>query len=180
MRTLIDLNGQKFGKWTVLSINRTDKGKVTWKCRCECGQEKNVLGYNLVSKKSISCRKCVVRPKGSSSPNFKGYGDIPMDYWTNIIRGALKRNLSVSITLQDIWKLFLKQDKKCALTQRPLFFNSVYGKYDGNASLDRIDSLKGYELDNIQWIHKNINWMKGNFSQQEFINECRFVAKYAN
>ena len=45
------------------------------------------------------------------------------------------------------------------------------------ASLDRIDSTKGYSKDNIQWVHKDINCMKMDFSQQYFIDLCVKVAK---
>lgn len=55
--SIIDITNQKFGKWTVLY--KTDKrnagGAVYWHCRCECGQEKDVLGTSLRSGKSLSC-----------------------------------------------------------------------------------------------------------------------------
>ena len=43
-------------------------------------------------------------------------------------------------------------------------------------SLDRIDSLKGYAIDNVQWVHKDINKMKNIHSQPAFINICKLVA----
>ncbi len=45
------------------------------------------------------------------------------------------------------------------------------------ASLDRIDSTKGYTLDNIQWIHKDLNKMKMNFANDYFIKTCKLVAE---
>ena len=43
MKTKIDLTGQIFGKWTVLEEikDKVDRRRY-WKCRCECGFEKNV------------------------------------------------------------------------------------------------------------------------------------------
>lgn len=57
---------------------------------------------------------------------------------------------------------------------------STYGypeKWDttGTASLDRIDSSKGYIKGNIQWVHKDINKMKNNYNQAYFINLCALV-----
>jgi hypothetical protein len=46
----------------------------------------------------------------------------------------------------------------------------------GTASLDRIDSSKGYEEGNIQWVHKHINFMKRTYSQEYFIDMCKKVA----
>ena len=55
--TEIDLTGQQFGKWTVLY--KTDKrnagGVIYWHCKCECGNEKDVLGTSLRQKRSLSC-----------------------------------------------------------------------------------------------------------------------------
>ena len=36
------------------------------------------------------------------------------------------------------------------------------------ASLDRIDSSKGYTEDNIQWVHKDVNQMKMDLPEQRF------------
>lgn len=46
------------------------------------------------------------------------------------------------------------------------------------ASLDRIDSSKGYVLGNIQWVHKDINKMKLDYDQDYFIDICRRIAEY--
>jgi len=51
----IEITGQKFGMFTVLG-RAENRGKNTaWKCVCECGNEKDVLTYNLISGKSKSC-----------------------------------------------------------------------------------------------------------------------------
>ena len=46
------------------------------------------------------------------------------------------------------------------------------------ASLDRIDSDGAYTIDNVQWIHKDINRMKSNLKQENFIEYCRLIALY--
>ena len=46
------------------------------------------------------------------------------------------------------------------------------------ASLDRIDSTRGYTVDNIQWIHKDLNRMKWNLPNDYFINICTLVANH--
>ncbi len=54
-----ELNGQRFGKLTVL--HQTEKPQssntdgVYWLCRCDCGQETVVLASNLVSGHTKSC-----------------------------------------------------------------------------------------------------------------------------
>lgn len=50
-----DLTGKRFGKLTVLG-RVGDVGKNTaWLCKCDCGEIKNILSYNLSSGKSKSC-----------------------------------------------------------------------------------------------------------------------------
>ena len=52
----INLQGQRFGKWTVLSYEgHTDEGIALWRCRCDCGREGIVLSSNLRQGKSKSC-----------------------------------------------------------------------------------------------------------------------------
>lgn len=54
---MIDITGKTFGKWTVLykTNKRNSGGVVYWHCRCECGNEKDVLGTSLRSGRSLSC-----------------------------------------------------------------------------------------------------------------------------
>ena len=47
---------------------------------------------------------------------------------------------------------------------------------DQTASLDRIDNTKGYIIDNVQWVHKQVNFMKGTMKQTEFIEFCKLIS----
>ena len=46
---------------------------------------------------------------------------------------------------------------------------------ENSASLDRIDSDDYYHKNNIQWIHKDIQCMKWNKSEEEFIKWCKII-----
>ena len=54
-----DLTGQTFGYLTVIKDSglRTAQGEIKWTCKCICGQEVDIIGYNLTRKKggTISC-----------------------------------------------------------------------------------------------------------------------------
>lgn len=54
-----DITGKKFGKLTAVKVSRKQKAKsgtkIYWLCKCECGNEKEVLRYNIVSGSTTSC-----------------------------------------------------------------------------------------------------------------------------
>jgi|SRR3954447_15202013 hypothetical protein len=55
MGTLVDLVGQRFGSWLVLAKGSSTRGLTRWLCRCDCGQERLVVGINLRRGTSASC-----------------------------------------------------------------------------------------------------------------------------
>jgi hypothetical protein len=169
-----------FGKLTVLSLGPTVKEKNYKRycqCVCECGKELEVERFNLIRGLTKSCG-CNRYPKGKISRSWKGCGDLHKTSWSRIKLDADQRHLPFSVTMEYLWELFLKQNKKCALSGEPLCFKSQSRKFDGTASLDRIDSSLGYVIGNVQWVHKDINIMKHKFSQEHFKELCRKVVNY--
>lgn len=58
---VIDLEGQQFGKWTVVKradANGRGRQKAYWSVQCECGRPGVVLGTDLRSGHSKSCKSC--------------------------------------------------------------------------------------------------------------------------
>jgi hypothetical protein len=56
----IELAGKKFGKWKVLKYAGKGKGHVgsRWLCQCECGTVSILVGSELRSRRTQSCKKC--------------------------------------------------------------------------------------------------------------------------
>jgi len=172
-----DLTGKRFGKLAVIEKAKSDKytGKTKWKCRCDCGKEKVVVGVSLRKGLTTSCgcyhKKLV----------YRGYEDLSSSYWKGIIRGAKRRSLKFSITMKYAWSVFEKQNKKCAISGREIVMAPDHARHRDKqtASLDRIDSSKGYIKGNIQWVHKNVNIAKQSLSSDEFVKLCREVVQFA-
>ena len=82
------------------------------------------------------------------------------------------------LTIEYAWQVFIKQKRKCALSGADLKFNSRCRVRDGNASLDRIDSTKGYVVGNVQWVHKLVNVMKQDMTDAEFIGWCNQITNF--
>lgn len=87
---------------------------------------------------------------------------------------------SVSITQKDLKDLWEIQQGKCALTQMMMLHThdpNIPERLLLNASVDRIDSTKNYDLENIQLLCLRLNIMKGALPQSKFIQFCHEVAK---
>lgn len=64
MRKIIDLTGQRFTKLTAIKpISRNKSGNYIWLCKCDCGQEKNIVGTNLTRKIGTKSCGCVAIEK---------------------------------------------------------------------------------------------------------------------
>ncbi len=97
--------------------------------------------------------------------------------------GAMKRSAELRgkkfhLPIEHLWDLFIKQSRKCAISGLPLQFQSGSIIYDRTASLDRIDSSKGYVKGNVQWVHTKINYMKMNMDEPEFFALIKSIYKY--
>lgn len=53
-----DLVGQRFGELMVIKQNekRNKNGKITWHCKCDCGNECDVITHDLISGKRLHCK----------------------------------------------------------------------------------------------------------------------------
>jgi hypothetical protein len=174
----VDLMNQRFGKYVVvrkLDIPGNAKGAI-WQVRCDCGNVRELLSNLLRSGQVQSCGKC------EEHYAWKGVGELSGSYFTTLKRGADKREIYFNITKEYLWNLYLKQNRKCALSGLEIFFTrdrSSQRSCAQTASLDRIDSSKGYIEGNVQWVHKAINLMKWHLKQHHFIELCKHVAKHA-
>ena len=99
------------------------------------------------------------------------YQQISGKYWNRIVYIAGKRNLPITISVEYAWSLF---NGKCALSGRPIRFRELRQQFQ-TASLDRIDSTKGYIEGNVQWIHKDFQNFKMNRSEKEFVGMCKEI-----
>lgn len=154
-------------------LNET--GRRRWRCLCDCGKEKLIAPTHFCSGQSKSCG-CLNNRTRSNHPSWTGFGEISGAYFSEIKGNAIERHHIFDITIGYIWDLFIKQNRKCALTGVEITF-AKKGKMFKTASLDRIDSQKGYVEGNVQWVHKDINWLKNKFDQDYFIEMCKLVAQ---
>jgi len=172
-----NLCGQKFGKLLVVEQDKNPTRKsreAFWSCVCDCGKTHIVRGNSLKRGSTTECISC-------SNPKL-GFKELPQCFWGQVKAGAIKRGLEFTITIEEAWGLFIKQDKKCSLSGLSIGFAKTRREHmvgrKTTASLDRIDNNKGYIIDNVQWVHKDVNMMKHCHNQEYFLNMCKLITNH--
>lgn len=178
-----DLTGQRFGMLTAARPSgEVTRYGVVWIVRCDCGNEIEKVASDLCRKpkrEGQMPQSCGCFRKRNRSPKYKGVGDLSSTKFRGIMARAKHRDIPFKITIRQAWNLFLKQERKCALTGVLLTLHPSSVEEGANtASLDRIDSSKGYVKGNIQWVHVAINFMKHSLPEEEFVHWCCAVAKH--
>jgi hypothetical protein len=184
--------GTKIGNLIVIKLERKQgkrngQERYQYLCQCVCGKPttkiKEYLDKKIKNNDNTGCScGCISLNKiniGPLHPLWQGQGLISQHVFKTIIENAKKRSLEFDITIEYIWNLYLKQDKKCAISGLPIEFASCSkskSKFQ-TASLDRIDSSKGYVKNNVQWVHKTVNKIKQDLMQIEFVNLCYLIAR---
>jgi hypothetical protein len=147
-RTLIDLAGKQIGRLVVIRRvpNVGRRAEVpAWLCRCACGTEIIVRGYNLRSGTSTSCG-CRARELSSiRSTKHKAKGTPEHNSWRGMRERCLNPNSNHwasyggrGISFDPEWNDFL------------VFLRDM-GPRPPGSSLERIDNNKPYCKANCTW-----------------------------
>lgn len=160
--------GDKKHSLTIIDYKYNTNNRTQITVRCDCGNINSISTYHFGKVKT--CRNCFYK-NGIEHPSYKGTKNITQTYFSQIKLNAKKRNLQFNLNIKMLDALLIKQNYKCYISQQDI---SVH---DHTASLDRIDSSKGYVKNNIAWVHKDIQRMKSDFPLLYFIDICNKISK---
>ena len=177
------MEGKTFPQGTkVLSFLYHKNDQSYYMCQCtNCGHKFRQDGYSTRIGRQ-GCKHCRKNPNWNplviNEPCF--IGDLTRLWWAKRVIAVVVRrqkknpNFEYKINMKYAWQKFLEQDGKCNYTKIKLEFPE--GSTGGTASLDRIDSSKGYIENNIQWVHSVVNNMKNDLKEKDFKKYCKLIA----
>lgn len=179
-----DITGQKFNRFTVIEhsgfyINpNTNRRTSKWKCKCDCGNIKIILGASLKYGSSKSCG-CLLKENHYHNYNKLEHGEAAFNIlFNNYKYGAKCRNLEFHLNKEE-FRIFMK--KNCSIcgveprqksenrtTNGPFFYNGI----------DRINNNVGYILNNCRTMCKICNYAKKNLTEEEFQEWLKRIRSY--
>lgn len=116
--------------------------------------------------------RCCGWKNGNNAHEYFGYEEITGAKIAHMKYDAKRRNLLFDVTAQYLWEIWIAQKGKCR-------YSGLALTHGIDASVDRIDSAEGYVIGNVQWVHRDINYMKRAFPEEYFLSLCKLVAANA-
>jgi len=173
--------GTQFDYWEVIGdkVEKVEPNRMVM-CRCKCGTERLVRLPALLNglSKGCECRAFDIRRSQTISE-----GDLSLTLYGRFKKSAKTRGIEWDVSMKYLWELYQDQDGKCALSGLELkletSLNRKKGESNITASLDRIDSDEGYTKDNVQWVHKDVNKMKQDLSEERLIELSKLIVSIA-
>jgi 5-methylcytosine-specific restriction endonuclease McrA len=174
-KKLIDLIGTKFGKLTVLTRVEDKKypaggSAAMWLCICECGNKKNIIGADLRKKATLSCG-CI---KNNSNFSFNML-------WHDYRFNAKTRNRTFDLSKETFRTLTSENCFYCGdkpfRERRAKAHGKIAPPYAYNG-IDRIDSSKGYTLENCRPCCYSCNIAKSDMTEENFLNHIKKIYKH--
>lgn len=141
-------------------------------CICSCGREELIYRWQL--KDRLSCSVCGIYTDEYIQKNSQ----IKREYFDSIQKYAECNNIKFEVSYEYTCKIFQDQSFKCKLSGIRLVPYLHVNDYNGTAILDQIDNKLGFIEGNIQWVHKDIFYMKRNVSSSFFLSLCEKVVEF--
>ena len=146
----------------------------------KCKQNKSIEEFppNNQKKNGVDswCRVCRNSYRVDIRSTLDGYLN-QMGKWRKNSKYKRKIDESYNLTFDEKKNLWETQKGLCALTGIPMTHISGKGNVMSNASIDRINSSKGYEINNVQLVMWCVNRAKGEMSTTDFVAMCTNVVK---
>jgi len=173
-----DLTGHRSGFLEVIGFSHSDKWKMYWRCKCDCGKKITLPTTALTSKNAYkSCGRCHLLRQPDEVTVKK---HVLLKYKN----GAVSRELAWRLSDNVAWTLvrdhcywcgaapeirkMWKTDRRHRTIEYPL------------NGIDRLDSRKGYVTSNVVTSCVQCNRAKSDLRSQEFLEHIAIIVNYQN
>jgi hypothetical protein len=172
-------------------MKKQNRSKVELTCDyCSNNYSKDLSEYvrnQRLGRKSFCSRACQGKVNISNIPEDKrSTYDISkhsdnknldgLSFYRVMVRRARSRNKGFNLTPQYLKQVWESQNGVCIYSGVTLIKGSTDKIY--MASLDRIDSSRGYVPGNVQFVSTAVNYMKSTMSHEDTLRLCEFIALY--
>lgn len=164
--TVVGIANSRFYMW-----KSQRKERKRFLVQCDCGTIKEVDCQNVLRNNTVSCgcHREKILPhihklvkKISDAPERKEY--------RNYLYGANKRGIDFTLSYEDFLNLSYGSCVYCGAAHGKDCKNETGSKHKLLNGIDRVDSNKGYTIDNCVSCCSKCNYMKGRLSVREFVD----------
>jgi hypothetical protein len=143
----MDRSGQRFGRLIAIEqAGRDNAGRVMWRCKCDCGNEKSISSLSLVTGNTLSCG-CYFKDRVTK---HGGHGKSSFNTWRSMMRRCY------NIKDKDFPNWGGKGIAVCNEWHDYKVFAKDMGEPQGDETLDRVDPYGPYTKENCRWASKVI------------------------
>lgn len=143
-----DLTGATFGKMTVIGFHDYSKGGLPrWLCRCECGQERAVVGSDMKRRPNMTCGCGRKKTLSAIRSTHRMCNSTEYHSWTGLIQRCTNPNHprytdygGRGITVCERWRNSFID-----------FLADMGKKPTPDHSIERKNNDDGYHPDNCRW-----------------------------
>lgn len=173
-----NLLGKRFGELTVKAYTRLERSKGLtgyWLCKCSCGIEIFIRGnkiHDAIGCQSCACSISARTKKGGKYLNIKHYS-IKRRIYREYIKRARYKGYDFLLTEEEFFKLLKGNCYYCGIEPQIQQIKDTLSLRDGpftRNGIDRINSNKGYILNNVVSCCTYCNNAKSNKTLEEFNN----------
>jgi hypothetical protein len=166
----LSLDGQKFGKLTVLEFSHIDKRQTSfWKCVCDCGNLVTKRGTSLTRGITKSCG-CLHYEISTIEPGLASFHNLFASYKL----GALYRGISFDLTEEEFRELTKGNCYYCGEEPSKIRKITSNGEYVFNG-IDRMISEDSYRIGNVVSCCWNCNRLKGDMKLNFFLSHMQKI-----
>lgn len=149
----LDLVGKKYGRLSVIEEVKTDKKKTVFKCLCDCGNERIVIGTDL-SRGRVSCCGC---DNGDSRRKIKYLNRRLYEVWKGM---KARCRDSKHVSYKNYGGKGIYVCKEWSESFKSFYDWAMNNGWEPNLTIDRIENSDPYSPETCKWVTKKENSRK--------------------